>query len=95
MNINNEDEDLILVLTWMKEALHDFDKSFKKDNVENKININDEVEFITPFEDEKGLTFFVREIEPKDNWCLLEVNVNMTIRPTIVVDIDKLRKITI
>ena len=55
------------------------------------MKIGDLVEYAKPFEDEKGLTFTVVEIEEATNWCKIRANVGLTLCPTYVANITDLQ----
>jgi hypothetical protein len=56
------------------------------------ILIGSEVEFKNPFEDERGLTFTVLQIDK--NWCLLEANVDMRLKPTYTASLSDLKVVS-
>ena len=60
---------------------------------QNNLKLHDQVEFIKPLADETGLSFTIINISQEDNWCLLEANVPMAIKPTITANLDQLKKV--
>jgi hypothetical protein len=59
------------------------------------IKLGSQVKFIHPFKDEVNkdgsfLTYTVIEIEPETNWCRIQANVPMKIKPSQVANISDL-----
>jgi hypothetical protein len=59
----------------------------------NKIKLLSTVKYINPMEDEKGLTFTVIEISEKENWCKIQANINMNLKPVYCANLSDLELI--
>jgi hypothetical protein len=56
----------------------------------NEIKLHSIVKYINPFEDEKGLTFTVIELSTNENWCKIQANVNMNLKPVYCANLTEL-----
>lgn len=55
------------------------------------MNINDKVQYLTPLADEIGLTFTIVEIDTNVNWCKIQANIDMNIKPTYTANLSDLQ----
>lgn len=62
----------------------------KKEIILTEVNLTSTVKYAEPMADEVNLTFTVIEIEPATNWCKIQANVDMNIKPTYTANISDL-----
>jgi hypothetical protein len=56
----------------------------------NEIKLNSTVRYINPFEDEKEITYKVIELSTNENWCKIQANVNMNLKPVYCANLTEL-----